>query len=89
VIPEIIASFAFGPIIRIVFGPDNPNSPLFVVMAGGVFMLLAAFSVLLVRDVGDLNIAEAEVIKADASELFTLPESAQPVPSTGLVDDSD
>jgi maltose/moltooligosaccharide transporter len=53
VIPEIIASFAFGPIIRAVFGPDNPNAPMFVVMAGGVFLMLAAISVLLVQDVAD------------------------------------
>jgi maltose/moltooligosaccharide transporter len=52
VIPEIIASFAFGPVIRAVFGPDNPNSPMFVVMAGGVFLLLAAVSVVLVKDPG-------------------------------------
>src|SRR5260370_1067285 len=34
VIPEIIASFAFGPVIRAIFGPDNPKSPMYVVMAG-------------------------------------------------------
>ena len=88
VIPEIIASFAFGPIIRAVFGTDNPNAPLFVVMAGGIFMLLAALSVLLVQDVADLNIPEAAVIEADEEQFFTLPESVQPVPSTGLIDDS-
>src|SRR3990172_3096148 len=49
VIPEIIASFAFGPIIRAVFGPDNPNAPLFVVMAGGAFPVLSAFSFLFLR----------------------------------------
>jgi maltose/moltooligosaccharide transporter len=85
VIPEIIASFAFGPIIRAVFGPDNPRAPLFVVMAGGVFMLLAAISVLLVRDVFERAVPEEAVFKADEEELFSLPESAQPVPSTGLV----
>ncbi len=42
VIPEIIASFIFGPVIRALFGADNPRAPLFVVMAGGVFMLVAA-----------------------------------------------
>jgi len=89
VIPEIIASFAFGPIIRAVFGPDNPNAPMFVVIAGGVFMLVAAVSVLLVKDVGDIGVREDLVINADGEELFTLPESAQPVPSTGLIDDSD
>jgi maltose/moltooligosaccharide transporter len=82
VIPEIIASFLFGPVIRAVFGRDNPRSALYVVMAGGVFLLLAAISVLLVRDVGD--VPERAVIEADEKELFTIPESAQPVPSTGL-----
>jgi maltose/moltooligosaccharide transporter len=89
VIPEIIASFAFGPIIRGVFGPDNPNAPLFVVMAGGAFMLLAALSVMLVRDVADVSAPAEAVLAADEKELFTIPESAQPVPSTGLVDDRD
>ena len=28
VIPEIIASFCFGLVIRAVFGPDNPNAPI-------------------------------------------------------------
>jgi maltose/moltooligosaccharide transporter len=89
VIPEIIASFAFGPIIRTVFGSDNPTAPLFVVMAGGTFMLLAAVSVLLVRDVGELDVPEEAVLKADQEELFSIPESAQPVPSTGLIDEAD
>jgi maltose/moltooligosaccharide transporter len=87
VIPEIIASFLFGPVIRTIFGPDNPRSPMFVVMAGGVFLLLAAISVLLVKDVADKNVPEDAVIAADEEELLTLPESAQPVPSTGLIDE--
>ena len=87
VIPEIIASFAFGPVIRAIFGPDNPRSPMFVVMAGGVFLLLAAISVLLVKDVADKNVPEAAVVAADSSELLTTQESAQPVPSTGLIDE--
>ena len=87
VIPEIIASFAFGPVIRAIFGPDNPRSPMFVVMAGGVFLLLAALSVLLVKDVADKNVPEAAVIAGDSSELLTTQESAQPVPSTGLIDE--
>jgi maltose/moltooligosaccharide transporter len=87
VIPEIIASFAFGPVIRAIFGPDNPRSPMFVVMAGGVFLLLAAISVLLVKDVADKNVPEAAVVAGDSSELFTTQESAQPVPSTGLIDE--
>lgn len=89
VIPEIVASFAFGPVIRAVFGPDNPNAPMFVVIAGGVFLLIAALTVLLVQDVGEVSVPVEAVIAADEEELFTLPESAQPVPSTGLVDKSD
>src|ERR1044071_8185319 len=53
VIPEIVASFTFGPTIRALFGADNPNAPLYVVMAGGFFLLLAALCVTLVRDVAD------------------------------------
>jgi maltose/moltooligosaccharide transporter len=90
VIPEIIASFAFGPIIRAVFGPDSLTAPLFVVMAGGSFLIIASLACLvLVQDVGDLDVPEAAVLKGDQEELFTIPESAQPVPSTGLVDDSE
>jgi maltose/moltooligosaccharide transporter len=87
VIPEIIASFAFGPVIRALFGPDNPNSPMFVVMAGGVFLLLAAVSVLLVKDTKGADIPERTVLEADKEELLTVQESAQPLPSTGLVDE--
>jgi maltose/moltooligosaccharide transporter len=87
VIPEIIASFAFGPIIRAIFGPDNPRSPMFVVMAGGVFLLLAAVSVLFVKDAGGPDVPERAVLDADKQELFTVQESAQPVPSTGLIDE--
>ena len=42
VIPEIVASVAFGPLIRLAFGQDNPNAPLYVVMMGGVCLLIAA-----------------------------------------------
>jgi maltose/moltooligosaccharide transporter len=86
VIPEIIASFLFGPVIRIVFGRDNPKSALYVVMAGGFFLGLAALSVLLVRDDADQDVPERAVLQADSTELFTVPESVQPVPSTGLID---
>ena len=84
VIPEIIASFLFGPIIRAIFGPDNPRSPMFVVIAGGVFLLLAAASVLFVKDAGGSAIPARAVLEADEQELFTVQESAQPVPATGL-----
>ena len=87
VIPEIIASFCFGPVIRAAFGRDNPNAPMYVVMAGGVFLAVAAISVLLVQDVADKNVPEAAVIEADQHELLSVPESVQPVPSTGLIDE--
>jgi maltose/moltooligosaccharide transporter len=89
VLPEIIASLFFGRIIRAIFGENSTIAPLYMVMAGGAFMLLAAMFVLIVRDVADLNVPDEAVIKADQEELFTIPESAQPVPSTGLIDDPD
>jgi maltose/moltooligosaccharide transporter len=84
VIPEITQALTFGPLIRGIFGPNNPHSSLYVVLIGGCFMLIAALLVTRVTDVGD--VPEHAVIKADEEELFTLPESAQPVPSTGLDD---
>ena len=87
VIPEIIASFAFGPVIRVLFGKDNPSAPLYVVMAGGMFLLLAALSVFLVEDAVERDVPERAVLEGDKTELFTVPESAQPVPSTGLIDE--
>ncbi|HEX8190015.1 MAG TPA: MFS transporter, partial [Pyrinomonadaceae bacterium] len=85
VIPEIVASFAFGPAIRALFGADNPRAPLYVVMAGGLFLLLAALCVSLVRDVAD-RVPGASVIRGDEHAPLTTQGSAQPVPSTGLVD---
>lgn len=87
VIPEITQALTFGPLIRGIFGANNPRSPLYVVLAGGSFMLLAALLVLRVRDVADLDVPEEAVIDADKHELFTVPESVQPVPSSGLIDE--
>jgi maltose/moltooligosaccharide transporter len=87
VIPEITQALTFGPLIRGIFGTNNPRSPLYVVLAGGCFMLLAALLVLRVRDVADLDVPEEAVIEADKHELFAVPESVQPVPSTGLIDE--
>ncbi len=87
VIPEIIASFTFGRIIRYFFGENSTAAPLYVVMAGGVFMLVAALAcLLLVRDVADDNVPERAVLQADEYEPVLVQQSAQPVPSTGLVD---
>ena len=86
VIPEIIASLFFGRIIRAIFGENSKIAPLYMVMAGGMFMLIAALLVTLVRDVAERDVPEATIIDADEHELFTLPEGVQPVPSTGLID---
>jgi maltose/moltooligosaccharide transporter len=86
VIPEIIASIFFGRIIRAIFGENSTGAPLYMVMAGGVFMLIAAALVTIVRDVADVDVPEAAVIAADAHEPLIPPLTAQPVPSTGLID---
>lgn len=86
VIPEITQALTFGPIIRGIWGTNNPNSPLYVVLIGGAFMLLAALLVSRVTDVADRDVPERAVIAADEEEPFTVPESVQPVPSTGLID---
>ncbi|HEV3052350.1 MAG TPA: MFS transporter [Longimicrobium sp.] len=87
VIPEILAALFFGDIIRGVFGADNPNASLYMVMIGGASMLVAAALVTIVDDRGDRDIPEQAVIDADEHELLTVQGSVQPVPSTGLVDE--
>jgi maltose/moltooligosaccharide transporter len=82
VIPEIIAALAFGPMIRTLFGSNNPNAPLYVVMMGGVSLLVAAGCVAFVDDVGD-HAPDQAVIDADAHEALQIQQSAQPVPSSG------
>jgi maltose/moltooligosaccharide transporter len=86
VIPEIFQALTFGPIIRAVFGAENHNAPLYMVMMGGVFMMLAALLVSRVEDVGDRAVSEDLVLKRDSEEIFTVPEGVQPVPSTGFSD---
>lgn len=54
VLPEIVASLTFQPLVHHVFG----NNPLYVVMLGGVCLLVASVCVGLVRD-------EAEVPKLE------------------------
>ncbi|HEV8593018.1 MAG TPA: MFS transporter, partial [Pyrinomonadaceae bacterium] len=83
VIPEIIASFTFGPIIRRLFGEGSTVAPLYVVMAGGVFMLIAAVVCLLfVNDPGITSVP----IPVDDNEPLTFPENVQPIPTGGLVE---
>jgi maltose/moltooligosaccharide transporter len=82
VTPEIIASLFFGRVTRALFGANNPNAPLYVVMIGGVCFFVAALLVARVRDVSGPAPAR-EVIAGDAHEPLTVPGSAQPVPSSG------
>jgi len=85
VIPEITQALTFGPLIRGIFGANNPRSPLYVVIVGGCFMILAALLVMRVRDVADLDVPEDAVIAADEYERIIPAEGVQPVPSTGLI----
>jgi len=85
VIPEIIQALTFGPLIRNLFGENNPRSPLYVVLIGGCFMVIAALLVLRVRDVADKSVSEAAGA-ASVAEPLTLAEGVQAVPSSGLVD---
>ena len=86
VIPEIIASLFFGPMIRTFFGEGNPNAPLYVVMLGGCCLIVAAILTAFVRDTGAIEPSTRTIIDADAHEHLLVQESAQPVPSTGLGD---
>ncbi len=87
VIPEIVAAVSFGPLIRLVFGENNPNAPLYVVMLGGVSLLTAAICVGFVNDVGGRDVPERDVIESDSKEALSVQQSVQPVPSSGLVDE--
>ena len=86
VIPEILAALGFKHLIRLLFGADNPDTPLYMVMIGGGCLLLAAALVARVHDAGD-HADEAAVIEGDEHELLTVQESAQPVPSNALMDE--
>ena len=85
VLPEIIASLFFGAVTRAAFGVDNPQAPLYWVTIGGAFMVLAAVAMTFVKDVG-LAVPELAVIEGDEHEPLIAQETAQPVPSSGLVD---
>jgi maltose/moltooligosaccharide transporter len=82
VIPEITAALTFQPLVKNVFN----NNPLYVVMLGGVCLLVAAaLTVLLVREV-DERVPVGAVLRGDEHEPLTTQGTAQPVPSTGLVE---
>ena len=50
VLPEIAAALGFGPMTRLLFGANNPQSPLYVVMLGGLCFILAAILTQFVQD---------------------------------------
>jgi maltose/moltooligosaccharide transporter len=81
VIPQIVMSFIVPNIFNNILGGD----PLNVVVLGGISMLIAAATVMVVQD--KLKpVPTDDVIRGDAHELLTVQQSAQPVPSTGLID---
>ena len=82
VIPQVVMSFVVPPIFDNVLGGDPVN----VVALGGVSMLIAAVTVLIVQDVSG-RVPVKAVLRGDEHELLTVQPSAQPVPSTGLVDE--
>lgn len=83
VLPQIFAAVTLGPFVRAVFD----NEPLYVVMLGGACFLVAALLVIRVRDVAPRAASVEDVIRADEYEAYGVQQSAQPVPSTGLIDD--
>jgi maltose/moltooligosaccharide transporter len=82
VIPQIVMSLIVPNIFNNVLGGDPRNA----VVLGGVSLLIAAATVVVVRDLGG-GVPVPEVLQADAHEYLTVQESAQPVPSTGLIDE--
>lgn len=61
VLPEIGAALLFGPMARLLFGADNPKSPLYIVMMGGVCMIIAAICVQFVQDNEGKDMVDAKV----------------------------
>src|ERR1700754_302348 len=81
VIPQIVMSLIVPSIFNNVLGGDPRNA----VVLGGVSLLVAAASVVVVRDVAG-RIPVDDVISGDAHEHITVQGSAQAVPSSGLID---
>jgi maltose/moltooligosaccharide transporter len=82
VLPQIVAAVTLGPMVSRLMG----NDPLYAVMLGGVCFFVAALLVMRVRDVSG-DVPEAAVIRSDEEEVLLTQGTAQPVPSTGLIDD--
>jgi maltose/moltooligosaccharide transporter len=83
VLPQIVASVTLGPLVGRVLGSD----PLYAVMLGGVCFFVAALLTARVRDVAGRDVPEAAVIRSDEEEVLLTQGTAQPVPSTGLIDE--
>lgn len=83
VIPQIVMSLIVPNIFNSVLGADPRNA----VVLGGISMLVAAASVIIVRDI-HAPVPVVDVLLADAQEHLTVQESVQPVPSTGLIDEN-
>ena len=83
VIPEIVASLSFQPLVKHVFG----NDPLDVVLLGGASMLVAAGLTTRISETvtGD---SEQAVPLTDAGGGLPVQEDAQPAPSSCLKDNS-
>ena len=81
VIPQIVMSLIIPNIFNNILGGD----PLNVVVLGGISLLIAAATVMVVQD-KLRTVPIDDVISGDAHELLTVQQSAQPVPSTGLID---
>lgn len=75
VIPEIIAALGFGPLIRLLFGTENPNSPLYVVMLGGACLFASAICVAFVEDVGGKNALERNSSREGLDAALAAPRS--------------
>ena len=80
VIPEIIASFTFGPVIKAIFGEGSTAAPIYVVMTGGVCMLIAAAVCLFFVNDPGITAIPARVDE----EILGMPENVQPSPSQAV-----
>lgn len=83
VIPEIIASFTFRPIIKGFFGEGSTSAPLFVVMAGGVFMIIAALVCFFIVNDPGITATPAPVEDDPPPHL---PQNVQPAPAAAVVE---
>jgi maltose/moltooligosaccharide transporter len=81
VIPQIVMSFIVPNIFNNILGGDPVNA----VVLGGISMLIAAATVTVVQD-KQRRVPVDDVISGDAHERLTVQGTAQPVPSTGLID---